>query len=285
MKKLTQTLGAALVLLLLVSPQLVSALEIEVTSSGQVIFYQGRVLGEDSQGSDVGSTDHRQEVKTISPQERKDVLVRTDDDKLQIEVVNKDGVERSRLELREVVEADGVRLEFPSSDSRPVRGDLDSYQAKLLEQRQERAEEMVQLRNRLENGENRLELKARHVTAKLSQGASFNLDPETNQVTITTPSGEEHILYHLPDQAILRMQEVGLLSQTDEGEEVEAEIEITEDGDLIYQVEDDQHRRFLGLFPREVPVEIELDDDTGEVSEQAVEDRALFQRLLDRLSF
>jgi len=191
------------------------------------------------------------------------------------------------VEFCPAVRGNGMMQETEAEAAPEVR----SYQEKLQEERQARVEEMVQVRNQVrEEAMTRVMLQSRQTVASLSQGASFTIDPITNLVTVTTPSGQEHILYHLPDQAIERMQEVGLLLPAEDAElpdeELTEELElIATDDNLVYQLDSSQLKKLLGIFNRQVPRRIVLDDDTGTVIAQPVEGRNLLQRLLDNLSF
>lgn len=159
--------------------------------------------------------------------------------------------------------------------------DYKKYLEKLQAERKERTEERIEIRDRsVENGESRFEIKSRNVKAKL-KGANFSYDTETGEVILTTPSGQEHFLQHLPDQAIARMTENGFF--VNEGQEIE--IETTEDGQVLYKAASKKNKRFLGLFNRQVNTEVILDDLTGEIVEIEVPTNSAFINFLNSLSF
>lgn len=161
------------------------------------------------------------------------------------------------------------------------RGKYQEYTTQLQEQRQERAEERVEIRNMYDaDGKERFAIMSRNMTAQID-GANFAYDQETGEVVLTTPSGQEHILQHLPDQAISRMEEQGLFVDS----EKEIEIETTEDGYVRYKAQGSKPKKFLGLFNRNVETEVVLDDLTGEASETEVTPDRFIDRLLYRLSF
>ena len=161
--------------------------------------------------------------------------------------------------------------------------DYKEYLKKLQEERKERSEERVEIRDRVgendEGPENRFEIQSRSTKAKL-KGADFSYDTETGEVVLTTPSGEEHFLQHLPDQAIDRMTENGFFVDGDQ----EVEIETTEDGQVKYKSAAKKNKRFLGLFNRQIDTEVVLDDLTGEVVETETP-TSVFANFLNSLSF
>lgn len=318
MKKLTNSLSILLAILLLAASQVAAALEIEITPSGQIIFYQGLVLGDDNESESDDDEDRKEDetkneaededkddddddknesrtiIKTVAPQERKELKIRTREDKVEIELRqrNRETESKSKFEYKEELMDDSLELAFPAEDEsedddldESESDEFDEYREKVLKERRDRDEELVELSSEFEDGETKIKIESRGAQARLVRGATFNLDPETNRVTITTPSGNEHVLYHLPDQVILRMQQAGRLSLSEEFEEKEVEIEVDDDGGLVHVVEDTQEVRFLGIIPRSVPVEVELDDDTGEVTTTFSEDRTVIQQLLDAMSF
>jgi hypothetical protein len=161
------------------------------------------------------------------------------------------------------------------------------YLEKLRVQREERNEEKIEIRNMNQDGKDvnketkgKTEIESRSIKAKLN-GAQFNLDPITNQVLLTTPSGQEHILKHLPDQAITRMEENGFFNTGDE----EIEVETTADGIIQYKMDSSQPKKFLGIIKREVPVDVTLNDETGEVTTTEIQPKSFWGKFLNRFSF
>lgn len=161
-------------------------------------------------------------------------------------------------------------------------GDKNEYMEQLRIKRQERIKEMVELRNRKGDEGQDLELKSRNVRASI-RGAQFTLDPKTNEVILTTPSGNEHILKHLPDQALERMKEVGLITMDSTTEKNALEAEVTADG-VKYKARIKVKKKLLGLFNREVDAEVILDDETGEVTQQTIPARGFWGRFLNSIS-
>lgn len=152
---------------------------------------------------------------------------------------------------------------------------------KLQEERKTKTEERVEIRSNYDQGQGeRFEIQSRDIKAKL-EGANFAYDQDSEDVILTTPSGQEHILQHLPDEAIERMTENGFFINKDQ----EIEITTTDDGQVKYIAPSQRNKRFLGLFNRQVNTEVALDDLTGEVVETEIPTTSPLDRLLNYLSF
>ncbi|MBU1885837.1 hypothetical protein KKE34_04500 [Patescibacteria group bacterium] len=160
----------------------------------------------------------------------------------------------------------------------------EKYLQKLQETRKERHQETVEVKSRTESGENILGLKSRHTTALLKNGAEFQLNPTTNEVTVTTPSGQEHTLNHLPDQAIERMEAAGFFTE-DGSVEKEIEVKTYDNGELFYRKQDKIKKRLFGVIPVQVDSEVILNDATGEVIEKELAPDSLFKQFINAVSF
>ncbi|NCN87324.1 MAG: hypothetical protein GW941_00345 [Candidatus Pacebacteria bacterium] len=180
----------------------------------------------------------------------------------------------SRPEIQSLSEED--RLSILEEKNQEFR----EYSERIRSEKQERKEERIEIRDLSDlEQENRFEIQSRNTKAKLN-GATFSYDQSTGEVFLITPSGQEHILQHLPDQAIERMTENGFFVDNDS----EIEIESTDDGSVKYKTKGIMNKRFLGLFNRQVETEVVLDDLTGETSESEVETNG-FTSFLNLLSF
>ena len=183
----------------------------------------------------------------------------------------------------EVMMSDNLEVRFPAKYrqlTEEQRSKMNEYQEKIMVQRQERIKEMAELRERDMGDEKALELKSREVKAKVN-GAEFVLDPENNEVKLTTPSGQVHILTHLPDQAINRMEEAGVIREFTDDDTLEA---VADDTGIKYVAKVKEPKKLLSFFPRMVERQITLDDATGEVSQDYTA-KGWFNRMLDRLSY
>ncbi|MBT4722870.1 hypothetical protein HOB30_03860 [Candidatus Falkowbacteria bacterium] len=151
----------------------------------------------------------------------------------------------------------------------------------MAQQRQEVREKVrTQLQEKLQNQEQVRELAVGENKAMLQGGAEFSYDEETEEVTVLTPSGQEHVLVNLPDVAIEKMTESGLLDT----DTTELNVELQGD-EVIYSRRDVVQKKLFGIFPRTADSEVMLNDATGEISEQTLPGRSFFQKLLDRFSF
>lgn len=266
----------------------VSALDIQFNQDGQVEFHSGSVLGKND---DRGREDQEDKVEDeAKPQlmraDNKTFNVKSREGKFELELEEEDqDVDRSELRNVERMEVDDIRMEFPAQLRDSDDDESEGYMEKIREERQERDQEMVELKNKIKEKKQTLDLKSRNVRATLKNGAEFQLDSETNQITIVTPSGEEHVLNHLPDQAVTKMTEAGFFSAA--GDEIDEDLEVkTNDlGELIYVKKDQIKKKLFGFFPRQIDSEIILNDATGEVTAVELEGESIFERFFNAVSF
>lgn len=264
---------------LLSLPYQVRALEI-VVDNGSVTFYQDTVLGEKDDARESSENLEKREVQKreeMTSRQKQLIRVKSEGEKIEVELrpvptrksTNPIPEVREKLERIEQIESDRVSLEFESQER-----DTDEAMTK----------ESVMIRSKNQDSANHLEIESRDIKAKIRAGAEFELNSETNEVTLITPSGEEHILKNLPDQAIERMQKAGLLVETSQLDTELVSVAVNSETNAIeYRQKVQRAKKFLGLFNREVESEIVLNDSTSEVSEESVSTG--FQLLLDKLSF
>ncbi|NCN23867.1 MAG: hypothetical protein GW945_00025 [Candidatus Pacebacteria bacterium] len=263
-------------------PIKVDALEI-VVDNGMVTFYQDNVLGDDDDSRDEeDSADEVDEVKDerekMTSRQRQLIRVKSSGEKTEVELrptpsrksTNPIPEVKEKLERIEQMESKRVSLEF---ETRERVGEMETTSDS----------DRAMLRARKENSEQELELESREVKARIKQGAEFELNSQTNEVTLITPSGQTHVLNHLPDQAIARMQEAGLFSDVDSDSDL-VSITVNDDSEVIeYRQKVKKTKKFLGLFDRQVESEVILNDSTSEVYEEPASTG--FQLFLDQLSF
>ena len=171
---------------------------------------------------------------------------------------------------------------------------------RVLEERSTRTEETVELFKAGQNGESEaeqairemrirdgvespkeadFELRSRDVEARIRNSAvTFN--PETNSISIVTPSGITKELNHLPDQAIERFKEFALIA-----DKSALEVVPTDTDEVYYRTLSERPVRVFGLFPRQIQTELLLNDETGEVVERKVGNDSMLVRFLDAMSF
>lgn len=299
------------VTLLLLSQLPALAMEIEISDSGVVSFYNDQVLGrEDERTNAAGSRESMQQrdgMQTGQAREAQpsrtmpansDTRLRVSEEHTRVEVRLEDKKQMERPTDRigfddiEHTTTDRLRVETSAQlrDKNEERGERTEEKQmsrseaaeRALEERRNRTEEKIEIRNQQrEDGTQEFQFESRSVQARLN-GAEFILDPETNEVTVVTPSGEEKVLTHLPDQAIARMQERGFFDSVPgiDPEQVDLSIETKEDGRVVYSTVVEKEERLFGLFPRTVETKLELNDETGEVTEERVQQRSFLGRLL-----
>ncbi|PIY80756.1 MAG: hypothetical protein COY80_01465, partial [Candidatus Pacebacteria bacterium CG_4_10_14_0_8_um_filter_42_14] len=249
---------------LLSLPYQVRALEI-VVDNGSVTFYQDTVLGEKDDARESSENLEKREVQKreeMTSRQKQLIRVKSEGEKIEVELrpvptrksTNPIPEVREKLERIEQIESDRVSLEFESQER-----DTDEAMTK----------ESVMIRSKNQDSANHLEIESRDIKAKIRAGAEFELNSETNEVTLITPSGEEHILKNLPDQAIERMQKAGLLVETSQLDTELVSVAVNSETNAIeYRQKVQRAKKFLGLFNREVESEIVLNDSTSEVSEE-----------------
>lgn len=269
----------------------------------------------ETEDEDDDRVEMRTEIRTIAPYQRKQIeFKREDDGRFKLEI--QDG--KNKLKLRgarnaqpESVETDSVDLSLPlNQDDNELRerqlellkqrvenstegkslGEterqelikqkqekLTEYYKNLATTRKGKQAEQVRLRSVENSG---FELESRAAKAKL-QGADFNYDQETGLVSVVTPSGNEHTLTHLPDEAIAQMTAKGFFVDST----VDVSLAPATDESLQYKVASKKSKKLFGLFNRQVDAEVVLDDLTGEVVEQEVEATDGWTRFLNRFTF
>lgn len=300
MKKLA-LLTSIFALMLMVVPQ-VSAVEINIDQDGVMSFYQDGVLGKNSDNDEVPTT-KTQPIKTVSPTSAQQLNVKYDNDQVEVELAkpgspsddftSSDKMGVNRLDLSMPSQMDDQKIEAfnqanqqERSEMGEMQGELqqerDQYQQQLLEQRKERQEEMVQLKSQLKNNAQNFEISSREIKASVKDGAQFTVDPVSGLIVVTTPSGQEHTLYHLPDQAVDKMLEAGVIASKQDADSLE--VTTAKDGSLVYTTQAEKTKKFFGLFPWQKRTQVSLDDSTGEVTQQELPPSSLFEQMLDLMS-
>jgi hypothetical protein len=114
----------------------------------------------------------------------------------------------------------------------------------------------------------------------------LSVDPETNQLIVTTPKGQK-IVTVLPDQAIQNMLSKKVLSEVDLGEtdenaneESEIELENRED-QVVYKIKGKKEHKLIGFIPVKTDTTAYVSAENGEV---VAKDESLLSKLIDFLS-
>lgn len=335
MKKTLPTL--LLVVFLLQLAQLPAlAMEIVVSDSGSISFYNDQVLGREDRGQEDREDEKENEREREEENEREDesenererekqedhereyvrdarpsttvprstntqMRVSTDKQRINVRLEDKEDsirMDTGKVDLRTERKATTDRLKVEASselkdraierkevrqENIEERKEVRSEAAeKAREERRERKEEKIEIQSeRRADGTTEFQFESRNVKANL-KNAEFVLDPETNEVTVIGPNGQEKVLSHLPDQAIERMTAKGFFDNIPGvlPEDVELELETREDGRVVYSTVVEKEEKLLGFFTRKVDTKLEMDDETGEVTETRVQNRSFLGRLL-----
>ena len=114
----------------------------------------------------------------------------------------------------------------------------------------------------------------------------LSVDPETNQLIVTTPKGQK-IVTVLPDQAIQNMLSKKVLSEVDLGEkgetssdESEIELENRED-QVVYKIKGKKEHKLIGFIPVKTETTAYVSAENGEV---VAKDESLLSKLIDYIS-
>ena len=213
--------------------------------------------------------ENAKKLRTVSPQEKQQLRVKNQASETEVMLERKNqeakkNIEQSqeRFKKQERIETERLDIELPTEVE--LKTENDKTQS-IIEERRLRQDKLEIKIKTSTDGTKETELESGLVKAKL-KNREFTVDPETNNVTLVTPSGNTHQLIHLPDQALLQMEKAGLLSTDNPLSRSELTVETLEDGTAIYKTKVNKTKRFLGLIPYQVEHEAELKDDTGETS-------------------
>lgn len=279
LKRLFLILFPIFILFLSLAPP-AQALVVYRDSLGQIMVYQGSILGETNRPEKMNDNSMQEVSKDSQDQIEEQYLIRrysAADNKqvkiqsglqnnLEAQVKVKNQGEDSKIrtmEMTENVEAEQIRLrvEQPveggeSNQRQGVGDDLDdssTFKELLIEKEGD-------------------QFKFNSNGATAHTGAQFVLDQDSGLVSIVTPSGNTHDLKHFPDEALVVMQEKGKMNfladagQAPSSDNYEMELVQNEEGEVVYRARVRAQKKLLGLIPWEFEQELELNDSTGEVT-------------------
>lgn len=280
-------------------PQATFALEILVDDQGVVSFYDDGVLGDSTEANPIRI--EKPAIKKATTNENKRVEIKAKKDLVEVRVKDEDdSKEDQKPSTTDVMEAKRLRAQFntkrlpekitekseaeaeetkKNKELKVKLTEAETEYRKELEQKRRENEDALEVKSQLDlAGEQELELQNNAIRAKL-RGADFSYNPETNVVTLTTPSGKEHELKHLPDQALERINAVITVENSDPAA-ADVQIETTETGTL-YRTTAVKRKKLFGLFNRDIQTEVVLDDETGKVATIEQKSPGIFGQLLD----
>ena len=195
--------------------------------------------------------------------------VRSEDGKFKLKQEIKD--KNGRMITKEVELKEGESLHV--ENERGERTEIKPMGMERIEERQENREERKE--DRVENREQKLELIKEKVKARTDFDLSVN---EDNELIVTKPDGSSRVLIVLPDQAVAKLQEQGILVEGETPELTE-----NEDGQAVYKVSQEAERRILG-FAIKFKRDSEVSAETGEVETKSGETNPV-KRFLERFLF
>ncbi len=276
--------------------------------SGTLISVDGSVLGDDDPKDEVENESEDEEVVSASPttssnrseseikreeqkrEQAKKTLAREvearkkmndkNETKSRLEVRSEDGKFKLKQEIKdkngrvinkevELKEGESLHVE----NERGERTEIKPMIMELKEERQENREERKE--DRVENREQKLEIIKEKVKARTDFDLSVN---EDNELIVTKPDGSSRVLTVLPDQAVAKLQEKGILVEGETPELTE-----NEDGQAVYKVSQEAERRILG-FAIKFKRDSEVSAETGEVETKSGETNPV-KRFLERFLF
>ncbi len=276
--------------------------------SGTLVSIDGTVLGDDDTQDEVEKESEDEEVGSASPsptssrseseikreeqkrEQAKKTLEREIESrkkmneknelKSQLEVRSEDGKFKLKQEIKDKMgRVTKKEVELKEGESLHIeneRGERTEIKPMVMELKEERKEMMEERKTeRVENREQKLEMIKDNVKARTGFDLSVN---EDNELIVTKPDGTSRVVTVLPDQAVAKLQEKGILVEGETPELTENEA-----GEAVYKVSKEEERRFLGIalkFKRES----EVSADTGEVETKSGETNPV-KRFLERFLF
>lgn len=189
--------------------------------------------------------------------------------KSQLEIKTENGKFKLKQEIRDqngrVTSKDVELKRGESLHIENAQGERTEIKPLIMERKEERQENRAQ----------KLELIKEKVRAQTNFDLSVN---EDNELIITKPDGSSRVVSILPDQAVAKLQENGILV-----ENVTPELTENEAGEAVYKVTQEEERRILG-FALKFKRSNEVSAETGRVTTTSAETNPV-KRWLERFVF
>jgi len=280
--------------------------------SGTLISIDGSVLGDDDSKDEVEKDDERnsndQSVASSpspstnrSEQEKKREEQKREQDKKmlereiearkktnekneiksKLEIKSEDGKFKLKQEIKDKLgRVTNKEVELKAGESLHVeneRGERTEIKPSVMELKEERkVQNEDRKEERVENREQKLEL----IKEKVKARTDFSLTvDEDNKLIVTKPDGSSRVVTVLPDEAVAKFQEKGVLVKDGETPELTE----NEAGEAVYRVTQEEERRILG-FAIKFKRENEVSAETGEVETKSGETNPV-KRWLERFVF
>ncbi|MBI2405645.1 hypothetical protein HYV21_01175 [Candidatus Microgenomates bacterium] len=226
-----------------------------------------------------GSSDSSSSVSS-TPKPEEENEAEGGETRIEVRTTNRGTGTETGTEVRIRTEEGRVRLEV-STPSGQTEMDVTEMEGDIVRIREREEEQEIRIRAR--NG--RIEIRQRGVGALTNFPVSVN--PETNELTVTTPSGTR-VVTILPSVAVANILQSNIMdrilttltptpspatspeptsaSEAGELEEAEQEIELEEEGGVVvFKIRGIKDARFLNIFPTQTPVTALVSVQTGEV--------------------
>lgn len=195
--------------------------------------------------------------------------IKTENGKFKLKQETKDQQGRVTKNEVELKQGESLHIENERGERTEIKPMVMELKEEAQEMRQERREE------RVENREQKLEL----IKDKVKARTDFNLTVnEDNELIVTKPDGSSRVVTVLPDVAVAKLEEKGIILSDETPELTENEA-----GEAVYRVSQEEEKRFLGIalkFKRHAEVSAE----TGDVTTTSAETNPV-KRLLERLFY
>lgn len=311
-KVLTHSILVASFIFLLAAPQAL-ALTIRLTPESGFVVTSDDVLGDEAENDDSDENEDtedtpkpnsepkkaEQHIQNTAGQQLRIVPMK---DRVKVELESKARTTEKNAKLKEE-EAKRLKLNMPAGLTKKQRQAYETkleqekerrqkkneqiktkFQERIETERDERSDEEIELKNEVDEDGERLEIKTREIKANLPK-TPLIINPETKELQIETPTGELKVLRTLPDQAIERLKAAGVLVDNQEFDSASLEVEVRSDQKLQYTARVAEKKRFLGLINRQVDKRVMVDDETGEISTEAIPAASIWGRFLNSLSY
>jgi hypothetical protein len=130
----------------------------------------------------------------------------------------------------------------------------------------------------------------RHNNTVAKTAFPLHIDPNTNKLTVTTPSGTKEVSV-LPDEAVQRILQMKMLSNVeneasssaDDGSDITSQTTLTEiNNKPVFQIKGFSNKKVFGLFPASFAKTVYVSAEDGNVVKT---DETFFSKALEAFSF
>lgn len=182
-------------------------------------------------------------------------------------------------ERMEIKKEDIKTIRLRQTEDKKVRLNVETKDEKRLEELQDKFEiDQEGIKLKISSGEGKGEFEIERNGFKAKTKFPLTVDPETKQLSVTTPAGTKEVTI-LPDKAASVIQGLGIVNSLEDENPVEM---TTENNKLVYKVKGRKREKLFGLFEVEVEKEAKMSAESGEYLGT---DQSTFSKILDVFSF